>query len=307
MRLQTGDLFKHINSDMCVYLDDQQLKQLQNLLLTILRDVVAVCEKHNITYTLGGGSALGAIRHNGFIPWDDDIDLNMPREDHDRFIPLFLQEFGHKYWVHTPEHTQGYNLLYTRIRLKGTSVITRDDFYNNECGALLDIFVIENTFNNKVLRNIHGVGTLALGLLHSCRKFYRDKSKLFQIANGQPELLKAIKKKAFIGFFTAFLSIQTWTRLADRWNRVCKDCNSHYVAIPVGRKHFFGELYLREDVCRGRKESFDGLEVYCPIEVEKYLTALYGNYMDIPTDEKREKHAYLKPFNINVENKGEKI
>lgn len=300
MGLQTGDIFKHINSDMCVYIDDLQLKKLQNLLLTMLADVIDVCEKYDIIYTLGGGSVLGSIRHQGFIPWDDDVDLNMPREDHDRFIQLFLQEYGHKYWVHTPQNTPGYNLLYTRIRLKGTSVITRDDFYNDECGLLLDIFVVENTFDAKILRTIHGLGTLAFGLLHSCRKFYRDKANLIQLAQGNDELVSVIKKKAFIGFFTSFLSMQTWTRLADRWNRICKDNKSRYVAIPVGRKHFFGEIYLREDVCVARPEKFETLTVNCPQGAEKYLTALYGDYMVIPQDADKEKHAYLKPFKIDL-------
>ena len=130
MSLSTLEVFKHIQPEGAVVLTDEQLLDLQKTLNGILRDIISVCAKHHLRYFLGGGSALGAIRHHGFIPWDDDIDINMPREDHDRFVQVFRQEFGTKYWVHTPEETAGYGLLLSRVLLKGTSVRTREDFHN---------------------------------------------------------------------------------------------------------------------------------------------------------------------------------
>ena len=163
MSLSTLEVFKHIQPEGAVVLTDEQLLDLQKTLNGILRDIVSVCAKHHLQYFLGGGSALGAIRHHGFIPWDDDIDINMPREDHDRFVQVFRQEFGTKYWVHTPEETAGYGLLLSRVLLKGTSVRTREDFHNPECGAFIDIFVIENTERKlfsghffRLLRLTHG-------------------------------------------------------------------------------------------------------------------------------------------------------
>ena len=175
MSLSTLEVFKHIQPEGAVVLTDEQLLDLQKTLNGILRDIVSVCAKHHLRYFLGGGSALGAIRHHGFIPWDDDIDINMPREDHDRFVQVFRQEFGTKYWVHTPEETAGYGLLLSRVLLKGTSVRTREDFHNPECGAFIDIFVIENTYDNAFLRNIHGFGCMAFGFAQSCRKFFHKK------------------------------------------------------------------------------------------------------------------------------------
>ena len=150
MKLSTFDIFKNIESDEVIILSEEQLETLKKTLLTMLKDVIEVCEKNNITYSLGGGSVLGAVRHKGFIPWDDDIDLNMSREDYDKFVIAFEKEYGYKYWIHTPEKTKNYNLLFARIRLKGTALITRDDFDNEECGVPLDIFIIENTFDNKI-------------------------------------------------------------------------------------------------------------------------------------------------------------
>ena len=88
------DAFKNLKSGDLVTVDDEMLKKIQNVLLGILDDIITVCEKYKIPYTLGGGSVLGAVRHQGFIPWDDDIDVNFSRRDYERFIPAFRKEFG---------------------------------------------------------------------------------------------------------------------------------------------------------------------------------------------------------------------
>lgn len=291
MNLSTVNAFKHIKSEQCMYLDETQLHQLQQVLLKILDDIVFVCEKYHINYFLGGGTALGAMRHQGFIPWDDDIDLNMPRADYEVFIPAFQKEFGERYWVHTPEKTDNYGLLIARVRLKGTCVKTREDFFNNECGAFIDIFIIENTFNNKLLRNIHGVGSLTFGLLLSCRKFYRDREPLLSLAKDSPELRKVFYIKIVIGFFTAILSLNTWTHIANCWNSICKDNKSTYVSGCAGRLHFFGELYLRKNFCVVKKMIFEGRILQVSQDIEGYLNHCYGEWRKIPKASEREAHV----------------
>lgn len=301
MKLITSEYFKHLNPDMAVCLSEEQLKQLQKTLIYILKDVIEFCEKNNITYSLGSGSVLGAVRHKGMIPWDDDIDINMPRKDYMKFIELFEKEYEEKYWLHTPEKTKNHNLLYCRVRLKGTCVVTRDDFCTQEKGAFIDVFIIENTFDNKLLRDIHGVGSLGLGFLQSCRKFYRDKNELIELSNGNKSLLKVIKIKALIGLFISIFSVEFWTKIANSWNAICKNDKSKYVTIPVGRKLFFGETYLRKSVCVMKKMLFEGMYVCCPQDAEDYLRILYGDYMQIPKEADKEKHMFLKPFVLNEE------
>lgn len=300
MKLSTFDAFKHFESDQCVILSDEQLKMLQKTLLGILLDINEVCRENGIRYVLGGGSALGAVRHQGFIPWDDDIDINMARADYDRFIPLFREKFGERYWVHTPEDTDNYALLYTRVRKKGTCVKTRDDFFCDECGAMVDIFVMENTYDNRFLRLIHGLGSMAFGLLVSCRKFYRDKNQLISLCRDDTRLRRVIRVKAFIGGFLAVFSINAWTRAANSWNRLCYHYDSENVVIPSGRKHFFGELYKRAGMCKSQEMTFEGKSIPCPDDLQTYLDALYGqNYMTPPRDSEKEAHVYLQPFLLN--------
>lgn len=293
MHLSTMDAFKNLKSGDLVTVDDEMLKKIQNVLLGILDDIITVCEKYKIPYTLGGGSVLGAVRHQGFIPWDDDIDVNFSRRDYERFIPAFRKEFGEKYWIHTPEATDNYGLLFARVRLKGTMLRTRDDFWTEECGAFVDLFILENTFDNLVLRWIHGMGCQALGLLLSCRKFYRDRKFMLELAHGNPELLRAVRVKIALGFCASIGSVNFWTRLANRWSGLCRDDHSEMVAAPAGRKKFWGELYRRRDMLEIEKKTFEGRCVNCPKNYEMYLTHMYGDYMTLPPEEDRERHPFF--------------
>lgn len=305
MNLSTFDAFKCVDTNAVALLSTEQVKELQQILLGMLDDIVEVCDKYDICYTLGGGSVIGAVRHKGFIPWDDDIDINMPRSDYQRFIPLFRQELGNKYWVHTPEDTDNYGLLAARIRLKGTYLKTKEDFFTNECGVPVDIFIIENTFDNFFLRWLHGMGCMAFGLLVSCRKFWRDRKHLLELAKGNQELTRVIRVKAGIGFLTAFGSMDFWTRTANKWNGLCKNAKSNYVCIPAGRKHFFGETYRRSDVCETQKLLYEGRLYNCPKAADAYLTNLYGNYMKIPAKHEQEHHVYMDtPVLLNSAKEG---
>ena len=78
-------------------LTNEELEKLHQCLLFILKDFIWVCNKYNLKYTLGGGSVLGAVRHKGFIPWDDDLDVNMPREDYEKFKAIFPKELAEEY------------------------------------------------------------------------------------------------------------------------------------------------------------------------------------------------------------------
>ena len=301
MKLSTVEAFRHINTGSTVTLSDKQLLDLQRVLKTILYDIVAVCDENNIVYTLGGGTCLGAVRHHDFIPWDDDIDINMPRADYDRFIPLFTKRFEDKYWIHTPSgNTKGYDLLLSRIRLKGTSVVTREDFAIDEAGAFVDLFVMENTYDNPVLRNLHGVLCNGFGFLVSCRKFYRDRKPLMELARetGDKHLMSTFKFKIGAGFLTAIFSMKAWLRAGDKVNGMCHDGNSKYVVAPTGRKHFWGEMYLRRDICETVDVMYDNRALRCPGDTDLYLRNLYGDYMKLPDMDDLEKHVFFAPFSL---------
>lgn len=118
--------------------NDNDLRKLQLLELRILKEIDRVCRELGITYFLDSGSVLGALRHGGFIPWDDDIDLGMPRADYDRFVaeaPAFL---GEEYVVSTPETNPHQAALFGKVWLRGTRFATEETI---EAGFDQGIFV----------------------------------------------------------------------------------------------------------------------------------------------------------------------
>ncbi len=295
MKLFTFNALKSLSSSgKFVNLDENMLKKLQSILLEILDDVVEVCEENNICWFLGGGSALGAMRHRGFIPWDDDVDINMPRIDFDRFIPLFKEKFGDKYWVHTPQDTKNYALSIAKIRKKGTIMRGRDDFHSNECGIGVDIFIIENTYNFLPFRFLHGVFCLTMGYLLSCRKFFRDRKEMLQLAKLAPTAKNTIKMKIVIGAVISLFSVDTWCRWTDNVNSLCKNNNSKFVTGCAGRLHYFGEMYPRKDFFTTKKQNFAGRRFNVPVNVDTYLTHCYGNWKEIPDEDKKEKHLLFE-------------
>jgi len=294
----TADEIRHLDIPDSVELSDTELGKLQHTLISILDDIVEVCDSNNINYVLGGGSCLGAIRHNNMIPWDDDIDINMERSEFEKFIPLFAEKYGDKYWIHVPGKTPDYALLFTHIRLKGTSVKNRDDFNTNECGASVDIFVAENTYSSSFKRTLHGIGCQYYGFMVSARKFYRDRKPLRQMFKSAGNAVKLKTNiKIFAGFFASGFSIDRWVKAADKWNSKCKDDSSAMVVFPTGRNHFFGELYNRSDLFNTVDVSFGENKRKCPSSYDKYLSHMYGaNYMEIPENSDKEKHIFFEPF-----------
>ena len=291
----TFETFKHIESDDAAVISSEDLKRMQKDLLEMLKDIIAVCEEHGFYYVLGGGSALGAVRHQGFIPWDDDIDLNMKREDLDGFIHVMKEKYSDKYWIRSPMDTDNYGLLFVQVRKKGTSVKTRDDYWNEECGLCIDIFPIENTYDNPLMRFVHMGGCYYYGFAVSCRKFWRDRKFLSSLAKSNRSLKIVFPVKSGIGFLLSWRNLDSWVKKADRWYSRCKDENSAYIDIPSGRRHF-KELYPRSVICEKTDMDFEDITAACPADYDAYLSKMYGDYMTIPDHAEEEHHIYYKPF-----------
>ena len=130
--------------------DDNSLKHLQNLELMILKDFIKFCDENNLKYYLYGGSLLGAVRHEGFIPWDDDIDVIMFRDDFEKFKKLFLSKANDKYELLTNEVYDDYFLLFSKLMLKNTLF---EEWWVNQVnfnvGINIDIFVLDYVSDNK--------------------------------------------------------------------------------------------------------------------------------------------------------------
>jgi len=295
-RAGNGDAHGTAGSSGCAALSAEDKKRVRQILISMLNDIQDVADSNGITFELGGGSVLGAVRHKGFIPWDDDIDINITRGEWERLLPLLRSGFGSKYDILTPGCDGNYALLFPQIRLSGTTLRTRDDLKNDRCGVPIDVFIIENTYDNPVLRFFHMLGCQYYGFVTSCRKFYRDRSALlpFAVSTGNKSLVSSTRAKIHFGRLISFLPLQKLACRADRWNGKCRDNDSALVTVPTGRKHFRGELRRRDIFFPASRLEFEGRLRPCPGDADAYLTKLYGNYIEIPPVSDRESHLYFE-------------
>ena len=292
MKLSTFDLLKNTPPENGFTLSDEQLKQMQAILLAMLKDLDSLAEENGIKLRLGGGNLLGAVRDGKMIPWDDDLDLQISRCDYAPMLSLLREQRSDVYWVHTPEDTHNYGILSARVRLKGTDVRQREDNYSDECGVTVDLFPVENTYDNPALRELHGVLCMAAGFLLSCRKFYRDRVAMKKLLNSSSGRW-VFYIKAVVGFLCSLGSVDAWTHFTRNVYALCSNDTSKYVSIPSGRNHYFREMYLRRDMLSDHRIFFENGEYYCTADPDTYLTKMYGDYRRIPPPEKRERHFFL--------------
>lgn len=288
MRLQ--DIAKH-GGDESVglkVLTERQLRDLHGVLLEILDDILAVCNENGLSFILIGGSAIGALRSGGIIPWDDDIDIAMPRADFEKFTAIIRQRYGQKYSILHPQDRDNYGRVIPKVRLKGTQYRTILEQDLDDCGVFIDIYTIENVPDGAIARNFQGFMAMALGFALACRRLYRGRKWFGQLTGGL-----SFHVKCAIGFCLSFASYERWARWTDHWNSRCKDETTKYVSIPADCRHYFGEMNLRSVLCDTKEVSFAGRTCRVPKEADAYLRDIYGDYMQIPPVEKQERNCYL--------------
>ena len=288
-------IMKFQNKDI-VELDEENLKRYQSELLAMASDITRVFDENFINYSLSGGSILGAVRHKGFIPWDDDIDMNIPREDFERLIEIFDRTLGDKYYIQTPENSPSLGILVTQIRKRGTVARRKYDWDldSDQCGISIDLYIIENVFDDPIRRFFQKNISMLLSFAVASIRTYNNRDLPQELKRLEGRKLNYPRGKMIAGRILRLLPLDMWISWAIFWFSLCKDNTSRLVAIPTGRKHFAGEIYKRKYMCVFKKVRFESERFNVPIWAKGYLKRFYGDYMQLPPEDKRERHLFLE-------------
>lgn len=136
------------------FYNDEELSKIKELEKGILKDFIELCEENNLRYFGMGGTCLGAVRHGGYIPWDDDIDVGMPRKDYNRFLKIAAEKYSDKYYLLNADEFSTYPLMSTRWCIKNTKFVEYAFMNLKNCplGIFLDIFPYDNLADNRIAR-----------------------------------------------------------------------------------------------------------------------------------------------------------
>lgn len=291
MALRTGDLLIELfkQSPKWKELNDEDLSRLKRVLVSISKDYIDVCEKYGLRYFMGSGTAIGSIRHKGFIPWDDDMDFYMAREDYNKFLKIADKELGEKYFIRSI--SKGDRVTYPTIHIckKNSVYINYGDLVSSEDepdevkGFYIDIFPYDNESSIKIIHDIKGLFCMFVDFLISCINLHKSilylKKVNVKISRND---MNAMRFKDIIGIVCGIVPLFYWVKFYNWFISRNKNNKSKYMTCFMGR-YLDRFTHLRSDLFGERRlGEFEGYMWDLPTEVEKILRKEYNGDVMIP-------------------------
>lgn len=262
--------------------DEETLKHLHDLELMILKDFIKICEENNLNYYMYAGSLLGAIRHKGFIPWDDDLDVAMFREDFEKFKKIFPTLNDSKYELLSNEINEDYFYYFAKLMIKNTRFEEEwIDQLNFHIGINIDIFVLDDVSDNNYSRKYQIWRSFLYNRLLISSNLKLDNLALFPklisyTLNFASKLFKLNNSKLMKK------SLEFLKKYSDKDSECVFDISATLKEYPL--------IFRKSDFGRGVKVDFEDTKVNVPEKYDEILTNLYGNYMQLPPEEERYNH-----------------
>jgi len=261
-----------------IQLTKEQLEKLHAIQMDMLLEVRRICERHCIHYSLIGGTLLGAIRHQGYIPWDDDADVGMMREDYERFRDICKKELDNeRYYFQDDRNTEGYRWGYGKLRKKDT-LFVRENQGHLDFGQeiFIDIFPLDYVPDHMPGRVMHMFHCFCI------RKILWSsvgmKTETNPLRRAVYRLLYRIPKKTVYKHYYKYI----WSMKISQTVRIN--------LFPTKKPYGFPKKYFDELIeVHFEGEKFMGSKFY-----DSYLKIKYGNYMELPPDDQRKTHPVEK-------------
>lgn len=253
--------------------------------IAIVKEVINICDQHGLLYYMLGGTMLGAIRHKGFIPWDDDIDLGMPRKDYETFLRIAPEKLSKTLKIVNYKTDKDYHYYITRIQDVETKVVeTRYENEGKYTHVSIDIFPLDGTPNNRFVRKIY----CARLMMHRAMMSLHYKNGI------DPDRKRGLMERLILGILK-LLPTDTMFNAYNQKEKIDKLLKKYDMQASEFTGNMMGAYRVRELVPtawygRDAFYSFEDIQMRGFCEYDKYLTHLYGDYMQIPPAGSRKIH-----------------
>lgn len=253
-----------------------EIKELRKILLELMDEIHAFCEKHGLKYYLSGGTLIGAIRHKGFIPWDDDIDIHMPRPDYEKFLELFPKESENVLLEN--RLNDKYRYTYAKVCKKNTLVVEHAMDGGVDEGVFIDVFPLD-----------------ALGNTEEEAKKLMDKLSL-KVDMTRSLIYRQWRKGVPFTRNFAIWGLHVVSLMAGGHKKLIKDINKIMTTYDYDKSKYVGEFIDKVQYKRITEKSlygngvlheFEGRQYYVPDDYDKVLRNFYGDYMKLPPKEQQ--------------------
>ena len=261
----------------CDFIVDEKRKKTWAIAIDLLLKFDNVCKKYNLRYCLAYGTLLGAIRHKGFIPWDDDVDVCMPRDDYEKLQEL-KDEFNNPYFLQTPFTDSGYYYSYIKVRNSNTTAFSKNLRYHmsaNDCnsGMSLDVFCVDKWEKNEDAEKLY----------NRIKALIIKNSTAMKLNN--PDFSKDERVINYDGSdpIETYLSIQ---QLSKEYH----DVETQFLSMPIITAYGYArDIFDKKDFAETTLHPFEFLNLPVPIGYDNILSCIYGDYMKYPPLESRGK------------------
>ncbi|MDO4619781.1 MAG: LicD family protein [Lachnospiraceae bacterium] len=266
------------------------LRKLQLAELDMMKMFSEICDRNGLRYYMVGGTMLGAVRHKGFVPWDDDMDVGMPRPDYERFIEIARENLPEGYAFLNYKLDPSYHRYFSRIINKNVAVHNASNTKVIVENAWLDIFPFDGMPSRKWQQKIHFWHVTFLRFLYHASCF----DELVNLNRpGRPRYLQAVIRFLSITHFgSGFDTIKLMRKVEKELLRYSYD-DCRYMVSMFG-SYMEKEIVNKKLLGKGRPYQFEDTTFNGPVKGDAFLRHFYGDYMQPPKDADKDKHNILK-------------